>query len=72
MATATKKTTRGFSARCPACGQADTLTITVADVHSLYCSDCDTSTRADELRAIIAGHERLLAWLDTAPLLAAE
>jgi Zn ribbon nucleic-acid-binding protein len=70
MATATKKATRGFATRCPACGEADTLTINVADVHLLTCGECGAETTADELRAIIAGYERLLEWLDTAPVVA--
>jgi uncharacterized protein (DUF983 family) len=61
------KTTRGFSTTCPHCGEAGTLTLNVADVHALTCQSCDAETTADELRAIIAGYGRLLAWLDTAP-----
>jgi uncharacterized protein (DUF983 family) len=67
MATAAKKTTRGFAVPCPNCGESGTLKVDVADVHTLWCSGCDDEMTADELRAVIAGYERLLAWLDTAP-----
>jgi uncharacterized protein (DUF983 family) len=67
MASASK-TAKGFTTRCPECGVEDTLRIDVADVHSLSCSSCDAELTAADLRHIIAGWTKLLAWLDTAPV----
>jgi predicted RNA-binding Zn-ribbon protein involved in translation (DUF1610 family) len=67
MASAKAETARGFSHRCPMCGEADSLRIDVADVHALTCVSCDDSITSEDLREIARQYERLLAWLDTAP-----
>lgn len=67
MATATA-TTKGFALRCPHCGESDTMRLELADVGSLTCSSCDNETTAEDIRAVIAGWERLLRWVATAPV----
>jgi uncharacterized protein (DUF983 family) len=63
----TTTTTRGFSVSCPKCNESGTITINAADVSELHCTSCDEEITADDVREIIKGWTKLLAWLDTAP-----
>jgi uncharacterized protein (DUF983 family) len=65
MATAT--TQRGFSVKCIACGEGETVRLDVHDVHTFHCSSCDGEFSADEVRTELARWGKLLAWLDSAP-----
>lgn len=65
MKTTTK--TRGITVCCPKCNEPGTITVNVGDVSELHCTSCDEEITADDVRAIIRGWSKLLAWLDTAP-----
>ena len=66
MAT-TNRTKRGFKVNCPFCGEDGNLRLEVEDVHSLTCSSCDAEFTTEDIRQVIDGWRRLLAWLDAAP-----
>lgn len=66
MATVTKAT-KGFKAQCPLCGEPDTMRVNLEDVSKLSCGSCDNDVTADDIREVMAGWQRLLKWLDTAP-----
>jgi len=71
MATATKKNvTRGFKVHCPFCGEENSLRFNVDDVHQMTCGNCDGEVTPDDIREVMAQWSKLLAWLDTARLLA--
>ncbi len=61
-------TRRGFKVRCPSCGEEDTITVSVADVGELHCSQCDNDLTADDVREVIGAWQVLLQWLGTAPV----
>jgi uncharacterized protein (DUF983 family) len=61
------KVTRGFSCPCPKCGD-DTVTVQLADVSQLHCTGCEEDLDLDDIRALVEGWGRVLAWLDTAPV----
>lgn len=68
MATKTT-TTRGFQdIRCPKCGEADVVTVALFDLQTFSCSSCSEEFTADDVRAMIAGWERVLAWVALAPV----
>lgn len=66
MATASK-IRKGFKARCPICGEDDSLKIHVEDVNTLTCGSCDNEVTTDDIREVMAGWQRLLKWIDSAP-----
>ncbi len=70
MATATD-TQRGFSVRCLHCGQEESIRIDAHDLHNFTCSSCDAEFTADDVREELARWGKLLAWLDTSPILRA-
>lgn len=67
MATATKTTRKGFVTHCPHCGAESTLSVDLSDTSAMTCGDCDNEVTADDIRKVMAGWQRLLAWLDSAP-----
>jgi uncharacterized protein (DUF983 family) len=66
MATATA-VRKGFDLRCPACGEADTMRLDLADVNTLSCSSCDETFDHENIRVIVSTWTKLLAWVTTAP-----
>jgi hypothetical protein len=59
---------RGFPGlRCPLCGEEDTLRIDVETL-ALSCGANDCEIEADEVRSLIALWQKLLLWLETAPV----
>jgi hypothetical protein len=66
MATKTK-TAKGFQVRCICCGAEDAVWVSLQDTESFSCSSCSEPFAADDVRAMIAGWERVLAWIESAP-----
>jgi len=69
MATATsKKVQRGFDVACPYCGEEGSVRIYVHDVTEFSCGNCDAEWDAAKLRDLFARWEKLLKWVETAPV----
>jgi uncharacterized protein (DUF983 family) len=68
MATATDTTTtKGFTHRCPSCAEENSLRLDLADVRVMTCKECDNELGPDDIKAIIAGWNQILRWIETAP-----
>lgn len=63
-----KKTTRGFRAPCPKCGN-ESVQVSLADVEQLHCLDCDEDLDLADIRALVEGWGPVLRWLDAVPVL---
>jgi uncharacterized protein (DUF983 family) len=62
------KTTRGFSAPCPKCGN-QSIQVSLADVSQLYCTSCEEDMALEDIRALVEGWGPVLKWLDAVPVL---
>jgi uncharacterized protein (DUF983 family) len=62
-----KTIARGFTLRCPACGEADTIKLSLADATTLACSDCSEEFDRKAVEGLIGQWQLLLDWLETAP-----
>lgn len=58
---------KGFSHRCPHCGEPNGLRLHLDDISLLTCQHCDSEISTSDIKSIIAEWERLLAWVATAP-----
>ena len=71
--TAAEAQARGFLLPCPKCGEAGaTIDLTLSDLETFHCQDCDTAFEAADVRAFIARWSAVLAWVDAAPRLPTE
>lgn len=67
--TETAAPARGFGQLpCPLCGADATVRLDLDDLATFNCCECSEDFTADDLRAIIAQWQRVLNWLDTAPV----
>lgn len=62
------KTTRGFKAPCPKCGNTN-MQVYLADVEQLHCPDCEEDIALEDIRALVEGWAPVLKWLDAVPVL---
>ena len=60
--------TRGFAAPCPHCGTADGITVYLDNLATFNCPQCGDDFTADDVRAFIARWQRVLDWIDQAPV----
>lgn len=62
------ETPRGFPGlHCFECGHEDSITVSLADMDTLTCTECDSTFTRAELRDQIGRWSRVLDWLDAAP-----
>jgi hypothetical protein len=67
MATATKKKT-GFKAPCIKCGEEATVRLDLSDLDSFVCCSCDAEFTTADVRATLAEWQRVLSWIEAAPV----
>lgn len=65
---------RGFGPlTCPCCGvETESIRIDLSDMtadEALHCHECGATFSLDTIRGVIASWSRVLAWLDSAPIL---
>jgi transcription initiation factor IIE alpha subunit len=65
-------TQRGFALRCLCCGETTSLTLDLDTLDTFRCPECNGDFTADDVREAVGQWQRVLAWIDLAPPLAAE
>ena len=68
MATETK-TTKGFDVACIRCGETGCIRLDLSDVEQFACGSCDSEFTADDIREHVKAWAKVLAWIDTAPVI---
>ncbi len=58
---------KGFDLICPSCGEPDTMRLCLDDCNTLGCSSCDAEIVLTNVRQLVAGWTKFLAWIDQAP-----
>jgi transposase-like protein len=61
---------RGFPGlRCPLCGTTDDVqTLDLDDLQTFRCAGCDEQYTTDDVRELLAAWQRVLTWIDAAPI----
>ena len=67
---ATPAARRGFAGiRCPLCGSADDVqSLDLDDLSTFRCGGCDEQYSLDDVRQLVASWQRVLTWIDAAPV----
>jgi hypothetical protein len=61
---------RGFGQLpCPKCGADATVSVYLDELAVFHCCDCDEDVTREEIEDVIRRWQRVLSWLDTAPLM---
>lgn len=62
---------KGFPGiRCPLCGSDDVQTISLDDLETCHCAGCEEDYTLDDVRQLVAAWGKVLAWVESAPMIA--
>jgi hypothetical protein len=64
---------RGFpDLDCPCCGNQGSVTVHLGDLHEFHCGECDADFDSATVLEFIDKWQRVLAWIELAPVLPPE